>query len=139
LYQAIPEVMDSLDQVKDKLQDEFNVKPAIAKSGLEDLFGGAEPPSVDMPLAREIQKPENAYKVRKIIVEVIESQRQLKKDSKTAGYLLDCCAKAQALLAAAMKDGLRPESKLSGVAKQLDQIQVQVDGIRKYVAQHAKD
>ena len=35
---------------------------------------------------------------RKIIVEVIEAQKQLKKDFKSAGYLLECCAKAQAFL-----------------------------------------
>jgi hypothetical protein len=84
-------------------------------------------------LAKEIQKPENAEKARKIIVEVIESQRQLKKDSKAAGYLLDCCARDQALLTAAVKDGLRPVSKRVGVAKQLDAIQVQVDRIHKYL------
>ncbi len=142
LYEAIPAIMESLDQVKEKLQDEFDVKPAATDEQLEGLFGGskvAESESIDMPLAKEIQKPENAEKARKIIVEVIESQKQLKKDAKSANYLLDCCAKAQALLAAAVKDGLRPESKLAGVAKQLDQIQAQSDKIRKYLADHAED
>jgi hypothetical protein len=92
-----------------------------------------------MPLAKEIQKPENSAKARKIIVEVIESQKQLKKDSKSANYLLDCCAKAQALLAAGVKDGFRPESKLTGVGKQLDQIDVLVAKIRKYIEEHAQN
>ena len=142
LYEAIPAIMESLDQVREKLQDEFDVKPAATDAQLEGLFGGskvAESESIDMPLAKEIQKPENAEKARKIIVEVIESQKQLKKDAKSASYLLDCCAKAQALLAAAVKDGLRPESKLAGVAKQLDQIQAQSDKIRKYLEEHAED
>lgn len=142
LYEAIPAIMVSLDQVKDKLQQEFEVAPVAEDPGLEGLFGGAtivagETP-LDMPLAKVMQKPENADKARKIIVEVIESQRQLKKDSENSGYLLDCCAKAQALLAAAVKDGLRPESKLSGVAKQLDQIQAQAEKIRKFIEQHVK-
>ena len=142
LYEAIPAIMESLDQVREKLQDEFDVKPAATNAQLEGLFGGskvAESESIDMPLAKEIQKPENAEKARKIIVEVIESQKQLKKDAKSASYLLDCCAKAQALLAAAVKDGLRPESKLAGVAKQLDQIKAQTDKIRKYLEEHAED
>jgi hypothetical protein len=143
LYEAIPAIMESLDQVREKLQDEFNVKPAAPDAQLDGLFGGvavaAGEKSIDMPLAAEIQKPENAEKARKIIVEVIESQKQLKKDAKSASYLLDCCAKAQALLAAAVKDGLRPESKLAGVAKQLDQIQAQSDKIRKYLTEHAQD
>ena len=140
LYEAIPAIMESLDQVREKLQDEFDVKPTATDTQLEGLFGGskvAEGESIDMPLAKEIQKPENAEKARKIIVEVIESQKQLKKDTKSASYLLDCCAKAQALLAAAVKDGLRPESKLAGVEKQLDQIKSQSDKIRKYLKEHA--
>lgn len=143
LYEAIPAIMESIDQVREKLEQEFEVKADAKTTGLDELFGGA-PASmndkpIDMPLAKEIQKPENAEKARKIIVEVIESQKQLKKDAKSANYLLDCCAKAQALLAAAVKDGLRPESRLPGVAKQLDQIKVHSDKIRAYVSSHAKD
>lgn len=142
LYDAIPAIVESLDLIKEKLQAEFEVKPDAVVVDLNDMFGGAPPAagesSLDMPLAKEIQKPESAEKARKIIVEVIESQRQLKKDSKSAGYLLDCCAKAQSTLTAAVKDGLRPESKLAGVAKQLDQIQAQVEKIRTYLDEHAK-
>ncbi|WP_370601221.1 hypothetical protein [Pseudomonas nitroreducens] len=142
LYDAIPAIVESLDIIKEKLQSEFEVQPEEAPSDLDDLFGGAPDPSgkksLDMPLAKEIQRPESAEKARKIIVEVIESQRQLKKDSKSASYLLDCCAKAQSALTAAVKDGLRPESKLTGVARQLDQIQAQVDKIRTYLDTHAK-
>jgi hypothetical protein len=142
LYEAIPALMESLEQVKEKLQEAFDVKSAAANPDLDELFGGTvlhEGKSVDMPLATQIQKPENVEKARKIIVEVIESQKQLKKDAKSASYLLDCCAKAQGWLAAAVKDGLRPESKLAGVAKQLDQIQIQADKIRTFLAAHAKD
>lgn len=143
LYEAIPEIMESLDQVREKLQDEFDVKPTAPDEQLDGLFGGATvamgEKTIDMPLAAEIQKPENAEKARKIIVEVIESQKQLRKDAKSASYLLDCCARAQALLAAAVKDGLRPESKLAGVANQLDQIQAQADKIRKYLTEHVQD
>jgi hypothetical protein len=143
LYEAIPAIVESIDEVTSKLLGDFEVMPATAsEGGLADLFGGSASVSsdaLDLPLAKEIQKPENGDKARKIIVEVIESQRQLKKDSKTAGYLLDCCAKAHAALAAATKEGLRPESKRQGVAKQLDQIQSQVEKIREWLMKHAKD
>ncbi|HTU34513.1 MAG TPA: hypothetical protein VMF66_11990 [Candidatus Acidoferrum sp.] len=144
LYEVIPAIVESLDQVKEKLQEEFEVMPTpgVVDPGLEKLFGGtpaatsADP--IDMPLAKEIQKPENSAKARKIIVEVIESQKQLKKDAKSANYLLECCAKAQSWLTAAVKDGFRPESKLAGVDKQLDQIETLAGKIRDYVKQHAK-
>lgn len=143
LYEVIPAIVESLDQVKEKLQEEFQVAPPLnADPGLESLFGGApvsaDADPIDMPLAKEIQKPENSAKARKIIVEVIESQKQIKKDAKSANYLLDCCAKAQSLLTAAVKDGFRPESKLAGVDKQLDQIDALVARIREYVKQHVK-
>ncbi len=142
LYDTIPAIVESLDQIKEKLQAEFEIKPEVVPDSLDDMFGGIPPTvngnSLDIPLAKEIQKPESAEKARKIIVEVIESQRQLKKDSKSAGYLLDCCAKAQSTLTAAVKDGLRPESKLDGVSKQLDQIQAQVEKIRTYLETHVK-
>lgn len=143
LYEAIPAILDSLSEVKDKLLEHFKVEaPKVDDDGLEDLFGGTPVPTGedprDLPLAQTIQKPENVDAARKIIVEVIESQKQLKKDAKSAGYLLDCCAKAQAALTAAVKDGLRPESKLEGVIKQLDEIQKQSNKIRAYIQQHAK-
>lgn len=142
LYDAIPLIVESLDLIKDKLQTEFQVKPEVVTTELNDLFGGTPPKPfenlIDLPLAREIQKPECSEKAREIIVDVIESQRQLKKDSKSAGYLLDCCAKAQSCLTAAVKDGLRPESKLNGVAKQLDQIVAQVQKIQSYLNEHDK-
>lgn len=143
LYEAIPAIMEGLDQVKEKLQQEFKVKPAQPDNSLKELFGGSSAKengdSIDMPLAKEIQKSSNAEKARKIIVDVIESQKQLKKDAKSAGYLLECCAKAQAWLAAGVKDGLRPETKTTGVAKQLDQLHIQIDKIKAYVAKHAKN
>ena len=40
---------------------------------------------IDIPLAQEIQKPENSEKVRKIIVDVIETQKQLEKDWRECG------------------------------------------------------
>ncbi len=107
LYEAIPAILESLGQVKEKLQQEFPVKAAPADPGLEQIFGGTPAPAtadpIDIPLALEIQKPENTAKARKIIVDVIETQKQLKKDSKGANYLLECCAKAQAYLTAAVK------------------------------------
>lgn len=147
LYEAIPAVMEHLDVVVAKLHEDFDVKQD--KGGgkgddvYEDLFGGGEDQggdALDIPLAKEIQKAENADKARKIIVEVIESQRQMKKDSKDAGYLLDCCSKAQAALVAAVGKGLRPESKRDGVAKQLDQIELLTTKIRDWLDQpHAAD
>ncbi|MCY1266712.1 hypothetical protein D9M68_165990 [compost metagenome] len=143
LYAAIPAVVDCLDVVKDKLKAQFSIKTPKPDEDLDALFGG-EVPAKDsdkvaaMLLAQEIQKPENAGKAREIIVEVVESQKQLKSDSASANYLLNVLSKAQALLAMAVKDGLRPESSMEGVPAQLEQIEAQLDKIHGYVAQQNK-
>jgi DNA-binding MarR family transcriptional regulator len=144
LYEAIPAIAENLSVVKEKLLTEFEVvATSSAKSDeLEEFFGGGvrdTGTSSDILLAQEIQKPENATRVRSIIVEVIESQKQLKKDAKAEGYLLKCCSNAQAALAAGIKDGLRPESKRDGVEKQLAQIEAQVTTIREYLQKHAEN
>ena len=137
--------MEHLDAVVSKLHDSFEVKDESGQGAgsLEDMFGGGTSTASDahdIPLAKEIQKAENSDKARKIIVEVIESQKQLKKDSKDAGYLLDCCSKAQAALVAAVSKGLRPESKRHGVAKQLDQIEMLSSKIRAWLDKpHVED
>lgn len=142
LYEQIPAILESLDEVKEKLAEEFPVKQAVTSSEIEDLFGGAgvtAGAALATPLSVEIRKPENTEKARRIIVEVIASQKELKKNSKAAEYLLDCCKKANAQLSAAVKEGLRPESNRSGVAKQLEAIEKSISSIRKHLEAHVKD
>jgi len=142
LYEAIPAILESLDIVVAKLQEEFVVQPSPSVRGLDDLFGGGNPNGeikhIELPLADEIKKLENSERARQIIVEVLRSQKELKKDAEKASYLLECCSKAQSCLAAAVKAGLRPESNLKGVANQLDQIKIQTDKIRAYLSEHVK-
>lgn len=142
LYEQIPAILASLDEVRDKLVEEFPVVAPTASPDIEDLFGGGESNAtiaLATPLSVEIRKEENTEKARRIIVEVIASQKELKKNSKAAEYLLECCKKASAQLSAAVKEGLRPESNRSGVAKQLDAIEKSIALIRKHLEEHAKD
>ena len=142
LYEQIPAILDSLDEVRDKLAEEFPVQAPTTSAEVEELFGGGEvvsPSALSTPLSVEIRKDENTSKARRIIVEVIASQKELKKNSKAAEYLLDCCKKANAQLSAAVKEGLRPESNRSGVSKQLDAIEKSITHIRKHLEAHADD
>lgn len=141
LYEAIPSLCEHIDQVREKLSKEFEVEPTLADGGLEAIFGGneeTEKTSIDIPLAKEIQKPENSQKVRQILVDVIETQKQFKKDSKIETFLLKCCAQANAQLAAGVKNGFRPETNTKGIATQLDEISKQIEQIRKFLADHVK-
>lgn len=139
LYAAIPHVQEYLDQIKAKLLSEFPVEPPQANDELDDLFGVVEQvdAAIDIPLAALIRKPENVETTRRIIIDVIDSQNQLKKDVKTANHLLDCLGKANADLAAAIREGLRPETNKSGVDSQLREIKKQIEHIEKWFTEHA--
>ncbi|HEY4201700.1 MAG TPA: hypothetical protein VGM83_14195 [Devosiaceae bacterium] len=142
LYTAIPDLAGSLDKVVERLSEEFEVGTAVADDGLDALFGDGQ---VDESGLREtaligaLKNPEQWSRAREVIADVLESERQLKKDVKKAGYLLDLCAKANSILTAAEKDGLRRESKLIGVERQLKEIETHVAAIRAFLAKHAQD
>lgn len=146
LYDQIPAIAASMDVIKEKLQEEIPIEVPEASPSVDEMFGGGETttstPQGDaatVPLAVALKKPENSDKARKIIVEVIESQKQLKRDAKNAGFLLTCCSRAHSQLEAAVSEGLRPESKRSGVSRQLDAITKLVERIRGYLDTHATD
>lgn len=140
LYIAIPDLAASLDKVVERLSTELEVDTTVPDDGLGALFGDGK---VDDANAKEtgllnaLKDPKQWARAREAIADVLETERQLKKDVKKAGYLLDQCAKANSFLTAAAKDGLRPESKLIGVSKQLDEIESRVATIRAYLDKHA--
>jgi len=140
LYIAIPELAANLDKVVERLANELVLETAAPDDGLNDLFGGGQSDESDAQqtgLIQALRDPAQRSQAREAIGEVLETERQVKKDVKKAGYLLDQCAKANSFLTAAAKDGLRPESKLTGVAKQLHEIESRVAAIRAYLAEHA--
>ena len=124
----------------ERLVGELELEATAPDDGLDDLFGGGQSDDNDAQqtgLIQALKNPAQRVQAREAIGEVLETERQVKKDVKKAGYLLDQCAKANSYLTAAAKEGLRPESKLTGVAKQLDQIETRVAAIRAYLAKHA--
>ena len=141
LYDQIPAIYTHLEKVSEKLLDEF---PVIAEDEQEDelsaLLGDqiakTEDKTLDLPLAKEITKPENIGKARELLVDILETEKQLKKDSKGANYLITCCAKAHSQLQAAVAD-LKAETSTTGVISQLDSIDELVNKIRDFVAKNA--
>lgn len=139
LYEAIPRIQEFFEPIKNKLQEQFKVDvPQMDSGRLDELFGGLSgQKDTSMPLAVAIRKQENIEQARKIIVEVIESQQQLKKESKSANYLLDCLAKANALLSAGIRESLRPETNKGGLEAQLQQLKKQIHKIESWLTQDA--
>lgn len=140
LYIALPELASNLDKVVERLVSELDLETATSDDGLDDLFGSGqsdESEAQQTALIQALKDSTRRAQAREAIGEVLETERQVKKDVKKAGYLLDQCAKANSYLTAAAKEGLRPESKLTGVSKQLDEIETRVAAIRAYLAEHA--
>ena len=141
LYEQIPAIYDNLEKVTEKLLEKFPVTPEAKEHGdMEDMFGGlpnnSKESGLDIPLSKEIGKPENSDAARTLVVDVLDTQRQLKKDSKGANFLITCCAKAQAALTAAAGD-LRAETKTQGVETQLASIEELVGKIRAFITKNA--
>jgi hypothetical protein len=113
------------------------VQPVKEDKGIDDLFGKQAKPDISGPLAREIQKEDNAAAAKLIITEVIKAQNELKKEAKNAGFLLKKIADANADLAAAINDGLKAESTVAGVESQLAEVEDKVARIRKWLADNA--
>ncbi|SRR5216684_2304112 len=139
LYDAIPNVQEHIAVIKDRLQAHFNVQTAANDGNLESLFGGNAPvgSAIDIPLAVEIQKPENSEATRTIIVDVLESQRQIKKDAKNAYALVRYLADANARVGTAVSQCLKPESNTAGVESQLAELEAKIKQVRDWLSTHA--
>jgi hypothetical protein len=125
LYEAIPEAQRYLPLVKAKLKERFPVAaPAFKDDGLQGLFGGTASKNdpIDIPLAKAITAtPESKDKAREIIVDVVEAQRELKKEAQSANFLVNQLARANK----------------AGVAEQLSELEKRIEQIRNWLAGHA--
>lgn len=136
LYAAIPKIQEHMPKVKEKLASAFPLTQPAADPDAQELFGGIsvrEIPDVSYALAAEIVKPEHADKVRQLVVEVIETESELRKELNNAGYLLKQVTDANTRLQAAVSDGLRAESTTIGVRQQIESIDANLVKIRDWL------
>jgi hypothetical protein len=133
LYESIPGVYQYLDQVEEKLKAYFKVEPPKDDPRIGDLFGTKLKDDISGPLALEIRKDGNNKAAREIIIEVIQAQKELKKEAKNAEYLVKKIANANADLQSAIQDGLKPDSSTKGVEEQLNALEAKVERIRNWL------
>ena len=138
LHDAINGMAQHIDPIVEKLKAAFKVEHAPVDDDTSDMFGGGPAKSSaeadELALSKEIGKHDNAAAARLIIVEFIESQKRLKRDTKAAEKLLDCCARATGALEDGIKLGLGAETKIEGVSGQLDRLETQIARIRDFIA-----
>ncbi|PTN50943.1 hypothetical protein DAI43_13540 [Achromobacter xylosoxidans] len=140
LHDAIHNLANYIEPIVVKLQNAFDVKLPPKDEAVEDFFGGGLPgptESLDLAIAQEISKDDNSARAREIIVDHIESERQKKKETKSANKLFDCCTKANSMLQEACMS-LTPEAKVTGVENQLDHIEQSISKIRAHLVKAKK-
>jgi hypothetical protein len=137
LHDAINNLGNHIGVIVDKLQKAFNVQAPVANAALDDMFGGggAQNPSeaLDLAIAKEIENEDKAAEARKIIVDLIESEKLKRRENKSASKLLDSCAKANSALQEACMS-LTPEAKVDGVEAQLLTLEKNIKAIRAFLA-----
>jgi len=135
LHDAINGMANNIEPIIEKLKAAFDVTASSTDADTDDMFGGSSTTTeaTDMALSREIAKAENAPKARDIIVDFIESQKELRRNTKSAEKLLDSCARACASLEDGIKLGLGPDTKTDGVEAQLCGIEARIEKIRKFL------
>lgn len=140
VYAIIPELADALPETTEALAKEFAVSKAPSEDeSLDGLFGGGDPVSsgLELQITKVLESDANRDAARAVVLDIIEARKLIKKNSREAEYLLECCTKAHALLNAAAGRGLRPESVRDGVGKQLDEIDGLSRMIRDWLNKHA--
>jgi len=141
LYDQIPAIYQHLETVTEKFLEKFPItEETTVTTELDELLGGKTlfptENTIDIALAKEIATAKNVDVARELLVETLETQKQLKKDKQGADFLIKCCAKAQSALTTATAN-LKAEAKTDGVENQLDAIEELVSKIRAYVKKNA--
>lgn len=137
VYEAIRLTKKHFSRIREELQNEFKVLPTGEQNPTLVLLGGGGAPSIDMPLAEEVEKDVNREKTREIIREVIASQEQLDKDKQSATFLLKRLQKANSLMIEACKLGLKPESTKTGVREQIESIEGNLAEVKRWLGPDA--
>lgn len=137
VYEAIRLMKKHFCKVKEELQNEFKAVPEGVQNPTLFLLGGGGVPSIDMPLAEEVEKEPNREKAREIIREVIASQEQLDKDKQSATFLLKRLQKANSLLIEACNLGLKPESIKAGIKEQIEGIESKLAEVKRWLGPDA--
>ena len=144
LYSAIPEIAENLDEVADELRAKglipgVTVTPAASSTGNVtepaddlDLLGG-EVTTVDPYSALATAIQESDVRIGGVVKQIIDEQKSLKSEQKSAQYLVNTLAKVSKLLWNAEIAGLNESTSTEGVRAQLDSIKERIAAIEQWL------
>lgn len=144
LYSAIPEIAENLEEVAEELRSKglipgVSAAATTTSTGVEneadddlDLLGG-DTTTVDpySALATAIQSTD--VKIGGVVKQVIDEQKSLKSEQKSAQYLINTLAKVSKLLWNAEIAGLNENTATDGVRAQLDAIKERIEAIERWL------
>ena len=143
LYSAISEIAENLEEVAEELRSKGLI-PGISTSQAGETTGndiidddldllGGEPTAVDpySALATAIQAAD--VKIGGVVKQVIDEQKSIKSEQKSAQYLVNTLVKVSKLLWNAEIAGLDESTATEGVRAQLDAIKERIAAIEKWL------
>lgn len=157
LYSVIPEIAEHLDTLAGELREkgllpnagqttQLTLNPIIVddedgdsddnRDDLDDLdlLGGEETKiDANSELATMVQAAD--FKLGGLVKQVVEEQKALKNEQKSARYLINTLSKVSKLLANAQLSGLNEITVTEGVSTQLSEIRHRITAIEEWLEQ----
>ncbi len=137
LYEWIPDIKENLPAIINQLKVELPVhEPLQSRKNDYDLFGNTQSSKILEPLIQAINKSENHELLIETVVDVIEGQKEKKKQKIKANAVLKEVSNANTSLKTAL-NYLTPESTKEGVNEQLLAIEESIKIIREWISSNA--
>ena len=143
LYTVIPEVQEHLDLVVNALQEEFPEDNDNETSGLteEGYFGDGDESvtqvAKNIALLNNIcSSKESSQRAREIVSQVLDDQRNLKKEKVKENYLINMLKRALSNVNNASMHCGKYNCKRDGVSEQISQIRQRLDVIEKWLKEN---
>lgn len=132
LYERIPELKENLNEITKKLSTELKIDNETKQSkGNYDLFGA--PRDTVSPIIAAITKPENKLKVIEIAIDVIDGQKENKRQKKKVDSVLHEVTEANSHLQSATNYINEKGVSKVGVSEQIKTIENALKLIKKWL------
>lgn len=134
LYERIPEVEKHLDEITNALSEEFNTKQSTLESddAKYNLLGVAAPDNDLAPLVERVAADANGEKVIEVVIEAIDSQKELERQLARANAPLKELAEANAHLRNAL-NLIDERTATDGIDEQLTAIEESLLELRAWL------
>jgi hypothetical protein len=136
IYDHIPQIKEHLNNITTELAEELSITPSTESQPplVDELFGTPEPSNNNMELIIQTSvDPQNHARVIETIFDVLDSEKESKKQKNRANAVLKEISEANAHLKNALCY-ISNDSSKNGVIEHLKAIEESVTAIRKWIS-----